>query len=382
MSKVYANGRSILHKGHGKTHFALGPDACKTPSPGGPVPVPYPNFSQDGNLVKGAASVRIEGNPAATIKSRLSRSQGDEAGTAGGVMSQKNMAAFGWPVGSINIKAENSEVVRFRENTLTNGNGYNGISIAVGEPDVVFLGLTYFDDAECPREECELGRDLAQHRADARGAAALSQSLYNIISDSGISNNKLGGGRMVGIGICHCGNIFQAISGDVEENSTLDRILHEFVGLPCEELVPVDREFDALVAAQTHQEGEGRERVVHGARGGDWVCAAAKIMTNAARSGHRIKSISERWIGKKRANGIRDPKDVTFAYDVFVPDHSPPDAAWPRRRVSDWPRPRGPLSLPSEADEPSRVVRSGGQVPSCGTCQALLPALICVADCR
>lgn len=37
---VEANGRTILHKGHGATHSSAVPDVCKTPTPGGPVPIP------------------------------------------------------------------------------------------------------------------------------------------------------------------------------------------------------------------------------------------------------------------------------------------------------------------------------------------------------
>ena len=70
---VFANGRSILHKGHGKTQLAVAPDVCKTPSPGGPVPIPYPNMSADSNLTDGAATVLIQGNPLANTEAKLSR---------------------------------------------------------------------------------------------------------------------------------------------------------------------------------------------------------------------------------------------------------------------------------------------------------------------
>src|SRR5438067_1702128 len=123
---VFANGRSILHKGHGQTQMAMVPDVCKTPSPGGPVPIPYPNMSPDSNLTDGAATVTIGGNPVGNIGSKLSRSSGDEAGTAGGIVSSKNMGAFGWAVGSIDVQAEGKGVVRLLDSILTNGNTYNG----------------------------------------------------------------------------------------------------------------------------------------------------------------------------------------------------------------------------------------------------------------
>jgi hypothetical protein len=53
---VYANGRTILHKGDGLTQTSGSPDVCKTPSPGGPVPIPYPNVAMGGDLVFSAFS--------------------------------------------------------------------------------------------------------------------------------------------------------------------------------------------------------------------------------------------------------------------------------------------------------------------------------------
>jgi hypothetical protein len=83
MPKVFANGRSILHAGDGLKHTSAVPDVCKTPSPGGPIPVPYVNVASDSDLAKGTQSVHIEGNSVAIASSNLSTSMGDEPGTAG-----------------------------------------------------------------------------------------------------------------------------------------------------------------------------------------------------------------------------------------------------------------------------------------------------------
>jgi hypothetical protein len=74
---VYANMRSIAHKGG---EFIGGfPDICKTPSPGGPVPIPYPNtvrasasdFSDGTTPIKGGGSIHIKGT-------KIRTSTGDE----------------------------------------------------------------------------------------------------------------------------------------------------------------------------------------------------------------------------------------------------------------------------------------------------------------
>ena len=76
---------SVVHKGSGGMSMALAPDVCKTPSPGGPVPVPYPNFARSATLSGGTTTVKADGQMIAVKGSEFSQSNGDEAGTAGGV---------------------------------------------------------------------------------------------------------------------------------------------------------------------------------------------------------------------------------------------------------------------------------------------------------
>src|SRR5262249_42293729 len=123
-TSVSANGRSIIHKGHGQTHASAVPDVCKTPSPGGPIPIPYPNLAMDSNLADGAATVQIESNPVANIKSKISTSSGDEPGTVGGIMSNVNKGTCSWKMGSPDVKAEGESVVRFLDTTFHNGNSF------------------------------------------------------------------------------------------------------------------------------------------------------------------------------------------------------------------------------------------------------------------
>src|SRR5262245_21132238 len=147
---VEANGRSILHKGHGMTHAAAPPDVCKTPSPGGPVPIPYPNFAMDSNLADGAATVKIEGNPVANVKSKISTSTGDEPGTAGGILSSVNKGTCSWKMGSPNVKAEGECVVRFLDAAYHNGNGFNDVWLDGGKP-----APGYADDFDNPCPACQ-----------------------------------------------------------------------------------------------------------------------------------------------------------------------------------------------------------------------------------
>jgi hypothetical protein len=91
---------------------------CKTPSPGGPVPIPYPNVAMDGDLAKGAKN-----NPVALASSNLSTSTGDEAGTAGGgIISSKTKGKLTFGSSSLDVIVEGKGVVRFMDVTQHNGN--------------------------------------------------------------------------------------------------------------------------------------------------------------------------------------------------------------------------------------------------------------------
>ena len=67
------------------------PDVCKTPSPGGPVPLPYVNIGMLMQCQKTAPKVKICNKETVTKKSEIPRSQGDEPGTVGGIISNVNM---------------------------------------------------------------------------------------------------------------------------------------------------------------------------------------------------------------------------------------------------------------------------------------------------
>src|SRR5690625_7310012 len=110
-NNVGANGQSIVTKKSGGK-VITGPDVCKTPSPGGPVPIPYPNISLSRDLAKGSKSVKINGAPACLKGSYFSKSVGDQAGSLGGVVLGKigNKAE---PVKySIDVKIDGTNVVR------------------------------------------------------------------------------------------------------------------------------------------------------------------------------------------------------------------------------------------------------------------------------
>ncbi len=88
---VGVNKLSVVHKSSNGISPAF-PDVCKTPTPGGPVPIPYPNIAMSSDTAKGTKSVKVDGNPVCVKDSNFKMSTGDEAGSAGGgVVSGKIM---------------------------------------------------------------------------------------------------------------------------------------------------------------------------------------------------------------------------------------------------------------------------------------------------
>ena len=55
---VGVNKLSVVHKSSNGVSIAF-PDVCKTPSPAGPIPIPYPNIAKSSDTAKGTKKVKI-----------------------------------------------------------------------------------------------------------------------------------------------------------------------------------------------------------------------------------------------------------------------------------------------------------------------------------
>jgi hypothetical protein len=118
---VGINKLSLSHKGANGIAVATVPDVCKTPSPGGPVPVPYPNIARSDSLANGTKTVKADGNNMCANKgSEYSSSNGDEPGTAGGVKSSTNMKEAKWITYSFDVKLEGKNACRLSDSMTNN----------------------------------------------------------------------------------------------------------------------------------------------------------------------------------------------------------------------------------------------------------------------
>lgn len=109
---TFVNSRGIAHKGSGGMSIAF-PDVCKTPAPpAGPIPIPYPNIAKSSDTTGGPTKVTTDGEMPMVKGAKYSRSSGDEAGSAGGVVSSVNMNEAEFMMYSFDVKLEGKNVCR------------------------------------------------------------------------------------------------------------------------------------------------------------------------------------------------------------------------------------------------------------------------------
>jgi uncharacterized Zn-binding protein involved in type VI secretion len=113
------NQRTVVHQKSDGIATAF-PDVCKTPSPAGPIPIPYPNIAQSKDTAQGSKNVKIDGVPVMLQGSNFSMSTGDEAGSAGGVVSNGIKGKAEFVNYSFDVKIEGKNVPRLGDMMLQN----------------------------------------------------------------------------------------------------------------------------------------------------------------------------------------------------------------------------------------------------------------------
>lgn len=120
--------------------FAM-PDVCLTPAPPAPpVPIPYPNLAQCAQATGVSTKVMIMNKETIVEMAKIPQSNGDEAGTNGGVMSGMNRGEVAFKLGSSKVMAEGKKIGRLL--SLTGHNGANpnapaGMQVAPSQTKVL-----------------------------------------------------------------------------------------------------------------------------------------------------------------------------------------------------------------------------------------------------
>jgi hypothetical protein len=188
---IHCNGssNSLVHKGNGGITQSTLPDVCKTPSPAGPVPIPYPIIvSMASDLDKGSKTVKIDGDNMVAIKgSEFSRCAGDEAGTAGGVKSSTNMKEATWILYSFDVKIEGENACRLADKMLMNHGNTACLAGHMTKP----VGLSPADDKLW--DDCEAQHDKYKKTQEDQGKMkdATYKDLKNKVYGGGTSADRL-----------------------------------------------------------------------------------------------------------------------------------------------------------------------------------------------
>ncbi len=172
--KVNGTANSLVHKGSNGISMATIPDVCKTPSPAGPVPIPYPNISQSATLDKGTTTVKADGGMMiATKGSEFSLSNGDNAGVAGGVKSSTFMKESTWILYSFDVKMDGKNACRLGDKKFQNHENTADLSGAIVKP----TNLSYMDSIlwdKCTKQHDKY-KKIGQESAEITDRASYKQ---------------------------------------------------------------------------------------------------------------------------------------------------------------------------------------------------------------
>lgn len=111
---TFANSRGIAHKGSDDMSPIL-PDVRKTPTPGGAIPIPYPNIGKSGETSSGPTSVKTDDQMPMTKDAKYMITTGDEAGSAMSVMSNKIKGACEYMMYPLAVKFDGKNVCRMAD---------------------------------------------------------------------------------------------------------------------------------------------------------------------------------------------------------------------------------------------------------------------------
>ena len=365
MAKVYANGRTITHKGDGQANAAGPPDVCKAPSPSGPVPVPYVNVAKSRDLEGGTKRTKIAGKSVAIDGAKLSSSTGNEAGSAGGgLMSAKTKGALSWISRSPNVKFEGKGVVRFMDTAMHNGNTFNTSFIQQGG-----TGMVYGDDFEGPCPLCGEAPERHQIKEMKASSATIAADIVKRLhanperfAKTAMASNQIKlKGYMVGVLVCNC-TVWATTSGSTQEHfheaapgcvtvggGAVDPSM--LAGDDARARAMIKKQFESIDELRATSGKELLEDRQQSAPPGQ--CAAQKLL--AAARGHELRSMTElMW----RPSGAWKQR-----YRIQLIKRT--NARYINMMFSDY----------TKADAEAGVTNKS--VGSCRSCQAILPLVLC-----
>lgn len=115
------------------------PDVCLTPSPAGPVPIPYPNIAMGPTAIPSQVTVLILAAPVHNLATTIPMTNGDNAGVNMGVASGTVMGPSTHKTGAFTVIVGGAPVSRLTSMTLQNSTNCPGARIAPSQTKVLVL---------------------------------------------------------------------------------------------------------------------------------------------------------------------------------------------------------------------------------------------------
>lgn len=115
------------------------PDVCLTPSPAGPVPVPYPNIAMGPTAIPNVPNILFMGTPAHNLGTTIPLTNGDNAGLATGVASGTVMGPSRHLTGAFSVLVKGMPATRLTSMSLQNNTNAPGCRVVPSQTKVLLL---------------------------------------------------------------------------------------------------------------------------------------------------------------------------------------------------------------------------------------------------
>lgn len=115
------------------------PDVCLTPSPAGPVPIPYPNIAAGPMAVPNMPTILFSGAPAHNLGTTIPMTNGDNVGVASGVASGLVMGPSRHLTGAFTVLLKGMPASRMTSVSLQNSTNAPGCRLVPSQVKILML---------------------------------------------------------------------------------------------------------------------------------------------------------------------------------------------------------------------------------------------------
>ena len=115
------------------------PDVCKTPTPGGPVPIPYPNIAMGPMAIPNVPTVLVMGAPAHNLGTTIPMTNGDNAGVVLGVASGTVMGPSRHVTAAFTVLVQGMPATRLTSVSIQNSTNCPGVRTVPSQTVLVLL---------------------------------------------------------------------------------------------------------------------------------------------------------------------------------------------------------------------------------------------------